>query len=141
MDYEYKDHDAKSWKIYGGWLAIRHLPKFQFESSTSPQTSVADSEDSPSSGAEFQETRMSARGTKRGRDNSRVLETELDKEKERETTREAQFKEVQKGIQEIPAAMRWQNNATIIVEALRAATDATQKLKLQEKLVAMVLEL
>ena len=44
-------------------------------------------------------------------------------------------------MQEILAAMRRLNIATIFVEALRVATDATQKQKLQEKLVAIVLEL
>ena len=54
---------------------------------------------------------------------------------------DARVKEMQKGMQEISAAMRRRNSAQIIVEALRVATDATQKQKLQEKLVAMVLEL
>ena len=147
MDYEYKEYDTKNWKMYAGWLAVRHLPKFQFESSNAmPQNSVmtaesTESDDPPSSGAEVVETRMPSRGTKRGRDNAKALETELAREKQREAAMDARVKEMQKGMQEISAAMRRRNSAQIIVEALRVATDATQKQKLQEKLVAMALEL
>ena len=70
-----------------------------------------------------------------------MLEKELGRNKEQEATKIAQFKELQKGMQDILAAMRRLNSATIIVDALRVATDATQKQKLQEKLVAMALEL
>ena len=28
MDYAFKDFDATEWKLYTGWLAVKHLPKF-----------------------------------------------------------------------------------------------------------------
>lgn len=68
MYYAFKEYDAaKNWKMYAGWLAVHRLPKFQFQRSDSSQNSVAttdlaESEDVPSSGAEFVETRMPERG-------------------------------------------------------------------------------
>ena len=59
----------------------------------------------------------------------------------REETRDTQFVETKHGIWDIWKVLKCKNSIAIIVEALRVTTDAPQKQKLQQKLVAMVLDL
>lgn len=84
---------------------------------------------------------MPARGVKRGRDASKAREKEEERVRLREEGRDAQLQEMQKGMREIFAAVKWKNSAAIIVQTLRVTMYAAQKEKLQAKLVAMVLEL
>ena len=59
--------------------------------------------------------------------------------KRREEGRDAQLQEMQKSMREISAAVKRQNSASIIVEALKVTTDVAQKEKLQAKLIEMAL--
>ena len=84
---------------------------------------------------------MPARGVKRGRDASKTREKEEERVKRREEGRDAQLQEMQKSMREISAAVKRQNSASIIVQALKVTTDVAQKEKLQAKLIEMALEL
>ena len=145
MDYEYKDYDAaKHWKMYGGWLAVCHLAKFQINSGLSGTSVSSDSPDSDaaaSSGAEFVETQLRSRGTKRGREAAKVREKEAERVRKRNEERDRQFTALQKGVEDISAELALRNRADIVAKALSMATDPTQKQILQEKLVAMALGL
>ena len=125
---------------------MKHLPKFAINAGTSPPSSGSnrsstEEEESSSSGAEFVATSMPARGVKRGRDANKDREKEAERAKRREEARDAQLQDMQNGLKEISAAVKRRNNASIIAQALRVATDAAQKERLQEKLVAMALSL
>lgn len=61
--------------------------------------------------------------------------------KKREKARDSQLEKMTKGMNEILATLKHQNTAPIIVQALNFVTNAEKKKKLQEKLVAMVLDL
>ena len=122
---------------------MRHLPKFALNSGvTSPSSgSNTEEEDSSSSRAEFVTTNMPALDVKRGCDVAKAGEKEAERVKRRQEARDAQLKELQTGLREISAAVKRRNSASIIVQALRVATDPTQKEELQAKLVAMALSL
>ena len=144
MDYNFKDYDSeKKWKLYGGWTAVRHLPKFALNSGVRSPSSLSNTEEeeSASSIVECVGTNMPARGVKRGRDAAKAAEKEAERVKRREEARDAQLKEMQTGLREISAAVKRRNSASIIVQALKVATDRTQKKELQAKLVAMALSL
>ena len=73
MDCAFKDYNADAnWKMYQGWVAFWHLSKFSFENNAPPKCMVSsglpESKMSWFIGMEFVETRLPARGVKRGRD-------------------------------------------------------------------------
>ena len=146
LDYAFKDYNAAShWKMYQGWVAVRHLPKFSFNNNSPPKCMVSsgstETEEGWSSGVEFVETRMPARGVKRGRDAAKDKEKVDVASKRREVARDAQLLKMSEGMSEISAALKHQNGVATIVEALKVVTDPEQKKKLEEKLVAMALDL
>ena len=146
MDYAFNDYDYKNkWNLCRGWMAVKHLPKFAFNAASSPtsapSTPSTEGDASASSGAEFCDTVMPARGVKRGRDASKMREKEEEQVKQREDGRDAQLQEMQKSMMEISATVKRRNSASIIVQALKVTTDVAQKEKLQAKLVEMALEL
>ena len=58
IDYVFKDYNADThWKMYQGWVAVRHLPKFSFENNAPPKCMVksglTETEEGWSSGVEF----------------------------------------------------------------------------------------
>ena len=100
-----------------------------------------ETEEGWSSGVEFVETRMPARGVKRGRDAAKEKEKVDVASKRRQVARDAQLEKMTEGMNEILATLKQQNSAAIIVQALNVVTKPEQKKKLEEKLVAMALDL
>ena len=146
MDYAFKDYNADAhWKMYQGWVVVRHLPKFLFENNAPPKCMVSSGsteiKEGWSSGVEFVEARLPARGVKRGHDAAKEKEKVDIASKRRQEARDAQLEKMTKGMNEIFTTLKQQNSAAIIVQALNVITDPEQKKKLEEKLVAMALDL
>ena len=96
MDYAFKNYDSKrNWKLFRGWLAVKHLPKFLLSSDRALTISNSSTmEDNGAlSGNKFVVTRLPSRGAKRGRDKSKEIEKDETQIRKRQQARDAKIKE------------------------------------------------
>ena len=143
MEYSHKNYDPTKWKLYSGWSAVKHLPKFSYVRSAESEDSEAGAETGlasdgmPSSAASPES--LPARVTKRGRDVAKFRECGERRRSEREDGRDARLSRVDKTLSEITVVMRRKHSVNTLVQAFKVPTNEETKEKRRETLVELAL--
>ena len=144
MDYTFKDFDPTVWKLYAGWLVVKHLPMFVYipplVTTGGTPTSSGDGTDSAD---DFIETPTSicTRGTQYGRDAAKAKEGWDRAKQRRHDTRERQFDDFSKSLASVLAEMQKKTRTSVLMQALKVAADPEVKKKLAAKLIEIALEI
>ena len=123
MDYDFKYFDPTMWKLYAGWLEIKHLPKFayippqtNYGSHTSSSTHTSSSDATESADDLFASpTSKPSRETRRDCDATKSKEGRDISKQQRQETRKRHFEEVTKSLARVSLEM--QKNARIYIHA------------------------
>ena len=152
MDYAFKDFSPSTWKQYGGWLAVKHLPKFAYNVTiasgvevlsevTASHSELSQEDTDTLSNSTSSQTSVPAQGTKRGRDAARERESRINERRERTEERNKQFGEVAKNMSNISEQFLKKSKVAVIVQALQVAPEGETKEKLKEKLMELALQM
>ena len=145
MDYEFKDFPEKTWKLYTGWLEVRHLPKFSYSAALPNDESLSSSvnDDATDSAKDFvvSPTSKKSCGTRRGCDAAKLSDGAEKLKQQRMEKRDKQFQEISESLASVSSRIQTKTRIAAIKEASKVVTQKDVKQKLKAKLIEIAMEI